>query len=52
MSYDAEIVENLVTENFPLTWDGFPKESQDRIRELLLGGVVLVVCHLLVHHGP
>ena len=31
-------------ENFPLIWDGFPKESQVRIRELFLGGVVSVVC--------
>ncbi len=49
---DPEVVRDLASEGFPLIWDGLSEELQDGIRELFLGGVMLVVGHMLVHHGP
>ena len=39
-------------EAIPLVGQGLPKELQDRICELLLRGVVVIVGDALVHDGP
>lgn len=39
---------HLALEGFPLLRQGFPKEPEDRIRELFLRRVVAIVCHALV----
>lgn len=52
MSDDPEAIRHLVSEGFPLVGQGLPKELQDRICELLLRGVVVIVGDALVHDGP
>ena len=42
----------LRLEGFPLFGQGFSKEPEDRIRELLLRCVVAIVGDALVHDGP
>ena len=38
----------MAWEGFPLIWDGFAQEPEDRIGELFLGWVMSVVRHMLV----
>ena len=52
VSDNAEAVRHLIAEGLPFVGHGFSKEPQDRIRELLLCWVVLVVGHALMHDGP
>ena len=47
-----EVVRHLAAEGFPFFGQGFSKEPQDRIRELLLRRVVAIVGDALVHDGP
>lgn len=49
---NAEAVRHLGAEGFPFFGQGFSKEPQDRIRELLLRLVVAIVSDALVHDGP
>ena len=41
--YGLEVIRDGVAELFPFPWDGFPKELQDCVRELLVCGVVAVM---------
>lgn len=52
MGYDPEVVSHLASEGFPFVQDGFAKEFQDRIGELLLRRIVAIVGHALMHDGP
>ena len=47
-----EVVRHLASECFPLIWDGFAKEPEDRTRELLLCRIMPIVCYELVHDRP
>jgi hypothetical protein len=49
---DPEVIRDLASECFPLILGGLSEEVQDRIREVFLRGVMLVVGHTLVHHRP
>jgi hypothetical protein len=49
---DPEIVGDLIAEGFPFVGEGFSKEPQDRIRELLLRWVVVIMSDVLVHDRP
>lgn len=52
VSDDPEAIRHLVSEGCPVFGQGFSKEPQDRICELLLREVVVIVGDALVHDGP
>jgi hypothetical protein len=49
---DPEVVGHLIAEGLPFVGQGFSKEPQDRIRELLLRWVVVIMSDVLVHDRP